>query len=87
MFQSSNRHTDVSAEDLSEIWYISLKTAQETLFIRSAILPLSHRYWADFILYTKILTVAWSCDTLDRRTNSPDGDRFLQINNILQRYI
>ena len=31
VFQSQNRHTDVSAEDLSERWFISLKTAQKTL--------------------------------------------------------
>jgi hypothetical protein len=45
-FQSTKRHTDVSTQDLSERWCISLKQAADTLkrtmqrIIRSAILPL-----------------------------------------------
>jgi hypothetical protein len=45
-FQSSGRHTNVTAQDLSERWCISLHQAAETLkkttqrIIRSAILPL-----------------------------------------------
>ena len=46
-FQSSTRHTDVTPEDLSERWGISILTAARTLkkttqnVLRSAVLPLS----------------------------------------------
>ena len=49
-FQSTDRHTDVTAQDLSERWGISVSTAAKTLkkttqrFLRSAVLPLSRRY-------------------------------------------
>eukprot|EP00957_Ditylum_brightwellii_P047756 3627903-Ditylum_brightwellii.AAC.1 len=49
-FQSTDRNTDVSPEDLSEQWHISVNQAMETLrkttqkFLRSAILPLARRY-------------------------------------------
>ena len=85
VFQSSNRHIDVSAEDLSERWCISLKTAQKTLnkttqkFIRSDLLPLSRRYRADRMFNKKTLTGAWSYDTLDGRTKSLDSDRYAQV--------
>ena len=85
VFQSSNRHTDVSAEDLSERWCISLKPAKETLkktthrFIRSALLPLSRRYRADRMFNKKTLIGAWSCDTLDGRTKSLDGNGYTQV--------
>jgi hypothetical protein len=85
VFMSTNRHTDVSAEDLSERWCISYKTAKETLkkttqkFIRSALLPLSRRYRADRMFHKKSLSGAWSCDTLDGRTMSLDGNRYAQV--------
>ena len=46
-FQSSKRHSDVTPEDLSERWCISLKQATSTIkrttqnFLRSAILPIA----------------------------------------------
>ena len=52
-FQSSDRHTDVSPQSLSERWGISLSTASKTLqkttqqFLRSAVLPLGRRYRQD----------------------------------------
>ena len=52
-FQSSDRHSDVKAQDLSERWGISIstaantlkKTTQKSLYI--AVLPLSRRYRTD----------------------------------------
>ena len=50
IFHSTNRHADVAAEDLSELWCISLKKVQETLnkttqkLLCSALLPLSRHY-------------------------------------------
>jgi len=85
VFQSQNRHTDVSAEDLSERWFISLKTAQKTLkkttqkFLRSALLPLSRRYRADRMYAKKTLIGKWSTDTVDGHTKSLDGNRYGQI--------
>ena len=52
-FSSSERHSDVDAQTLSERWGIGLATAARTLkkttqrFIRSAILPLGRRYQTD----------------------------------------
>ena len=85
VFMSTNRHTDVSAEDLSERRCIIFKTAKETLnkttqkFIRSALLPLSRRYMADRMFRKKTLSGAWSCDTLDGRTMSLDGNRYAHV--------
>ena len=62
VFQSSKRHTDVSPEDLSERWFISLNTTKETLkrttqrFLRSTLLPLARRYRADRMYEAKRLT-------------------------------
>ena len=59
MFQSKNRHTYVSDKNISDRWFISLKAGQKTLknttqkFLRSALLPLSHRYRTD-MMYVKI---------------------------------
>eukprot|EP00957_Ditylum_brightwellii_P170784 12998758-Ditylum_brightwellii.AAC.1 len=52
-FQSTDRHTDVSPENLSKQWYISVNQATKTLrkttqkYLRSAILPLARRYRLD----------------------------------------
>ena len=62
-FQSSDRHTDVTPQQLSERWGISVNTASKTLknttqkFLRSAILPLSRRY------FTRC-TTALTCSSL-----------------------
>ena len=60
-FQSKDRHSDVSAEQLSERWGISLKAARATLkkttqrFLRSAVLPLTRRYRTDMMFDRKTL--------------------------------
>ena len=52
-FVSTERHTSVTPEDLSERWGIGLKQAKETLkrttqrIVRSATMPLGRRYRAD----------------------------------------
>ena len=52
-FISSDRHSSITAEDLSERWCISVKQAQMTLdattrrLVQSAIMPLSRRYRVD----------------------------------------
>ena len=58
-FESTNRHTDVTPQQLSERWGISVNTAAQTLkhttqkFLRCAILPLSRRYRADRVFTRK----------------------------------
>ena len=79
-FQSSERHTDVTPQQLSERWGISLSAASKTLqkttqkFQRSAILPLSRRYRADRVFSRKTLSGEWSTDTMDGRCKSLDGN-------------
>jgi len=52
-FESKERHTSVTPEDLSFRWSIGLGQARETLkrttqrIVRSAVMPLARRYRAD----------------------------------------
>ena len=84
-FQSSDRHTDVSPEDLSERWHIPIQQAINTLknttqrFLRSATLPLSRRYRADRMFERKTLSGKWSTDTMDGRCKSLNGNRYGQV--------
>ena len=84
-FQSSNRHSDVSPEELSERWGISVATAAKTLkkttqkFLRSAILPLARRYRTDRVFTRKTLAGDWSTDTMDGRCKSLEGNRYAQV--------
>ena len=86
------RHTDVSPEDVSERWLISVQQAKDTLkiktqnFFRSALLSLSRRYWADRMYHTKILRGQWANDTIDDRDKSLDGNRYAQILNSKQHF-
>ena len=72
-FQSSDHHTNVTAQDLSERWGISVPAATETLkkttqkFLRTAVLPLSKRYRTDRVFSRKTLLGDWSTDTMDAR--------------------
>ena len=83
--QSSKRHTDVIPEDLSERWFISLNTANETMkcttqrFLRSALVPLTRRYRVDRMYKAKRITSTWSTDTIDGRTKSLDGNHYAQM--------
>ena len=84
-FQSSERHSDVTPQNLSERWGISIAQATKTLkkttqrFLRSAILPLSRRYRADRIFSRKTLRGEWSTDTMDGRCKSLDGNKYAQV--------
>ncbi len=84
-FQSSDRHSDVSPEVLSERWGISLKAATSTLkkttqkFLRCAVLPLARRYRADRVFSRKTLAGEWSTDTMDGRSKSLEGNRYAQV--------
>ena len=84
-FTSSDRHSDVTPQDLSSRWEISIPTAVKTLkhttqrFLRSALLPLGQRYRTDRLFSRKTLRGKWSTDTLDGRCKSLTGNRYAQV--------
>ena len=84
-FQSSGRHSDVSPQELSNRWGISLNAAMATMrkttqrFLRSAILPLSRRYRTDMMFERKTLRGQWSTDTMDGKYKSIDGNKYAQV--------
>ena len=84
-FSSSDRHSDVNAQTLSERWGISISTAAKTLkkttqrFLRSAILPLGRRYRTDRLFTRKTLSGDWATDTMDGRSKTLDGNRYAQV--------
>ena len=84
-FQSTDRHSDVTALELSERWGISIAAASKTLkkttqkFLRSAVLPLGRRYRMDRVFTRKTLTGDWSTDTMDGRCKSLDGNKYAQV--------
>jgi len=84
-FESKERHTSVTPEDLSERWSIGLGQAKETLkrttqrIVRSAVMPIARRYRADRIFEKRRLRGQWFTDTLDGRVTSKDGNRYGQV--------
>ena len=68
-FESKERHTSVTPEDLSERWLIGLGQARETMkrttqrTVRSAVMPLARRYRADRIFEKRRLRGKWFTDT------------------------
>jgi hypothetical protein len=84
-FATGKRHSDVSAQELSERWFIGIAQAHETIkvttqnYTRSAILPLSRRYRADRIYEKPLLRGDYYTDTMDGRCKSLDGNRYAQI--------
>ena len=83
-FQSSDRHSDVTAQDLSECLGISISTSANTLkkntqkFLRSAVLTLSRRYITDQVFTRNTLQGNWSTDTKDVRCKSLEGNRYAE---------
>ena len=85
-FISSERHSNTTAEDLSEIWNISVEQARMTLdattqyHVRSAIMPLSRRYRTDRMFEPKRIKGIMASDTMDPRCDSMYGDyRYAQV--------
>ena len=84
-FQSSNRHTDVTAYDFIERWGISLSQSNITLknntqkSLHGAVLLLSRRNHMDIVFTIKTLQVQWSCDTINRRFKSMDDNQNTQV--------
>jgi hypothetical protein len=84
-FASGKRHSDVSAQELSERWFIGLAQVHETIkvttqnYARSAILPLSRRYRADRVFEKPLLRGDFYTDTMDGRCKSMNGNRYAQV--------
>ena len=84
-FASDKRHTGVSAEDLSERWFIGLTQARDTIKAttqnckRSAELPLSRRYRADRVFEKPLLRGDFYTDTMDGRCKSLNGNKYAQV--------
>ena len=70
-FSRSEEHSNVTPQDLSEIWGISLSIAFMLLhittqkFLCSSILKLAIRYRTDQVFARNTLLGEWSTDTMD----------------------
>ena len=84
-FASTERHTSVTPEDLSERWGIRLQQAKETLkrttqkIVQSANMPLGRRYRADQNFEKPRLRGDWSTNTLYGHVVSKAGNRYGQV--------
>ena len=70
-FESKERHTSVTPQELSERWCIGLGQATETLehttqsIVRLEVMPLARRYRAEKMYEKPGLRGEWFTDTLD----------------------
>ena len=84
-FVSKDRHPVVSAESISERWFIGIDNAAQTYNVttqkkvRLAILPLSRRYRADCHFNRPTLKGKWYTDYMFGRTKSLDGNAGAQV--------
>jgi hypothetical protein len=84
-FATTKRHSAVTAQELSERWFIGLTQAHETIKVttqnvtRSAVLPLSRRYRADRVFQKPLLRGDFYTDTMDGRCKSLNGNRYAQV--------
>jgi hypothetical protein len=85
-FISKERHSSVTAEDLSERWGISFDQAAQTLkkttqrMIRLAVMLLGRRCKADTVYKNPRLRAGeWFIDSMDGRVVSKDGNRYRQV--------
>ena len=84
-FLSNDRHSNMSPQDLSERWCISVAQAALTLkattrrLIRSALMPLARRYRVDRMFMINRIRGEMSTDTMDARCKSIHGERYCQV--------
>ena len=84
-FVSNERHSAVTAAELSERWCIGLSQATNTIKIttqqgvRSATMPLARRYRADRVFERPLLRGQFSTDTVDGRCKTMDGNTYAQV--------
>ena len=84
-FLSHSRHLKAFVGLISDLWCIGIEKAKSTLEItnqqgiRSGILPLSCRYWADRVYILKRLNARFSTDTLFSDINSLNQNICAQV--------
>ena len=84
-FISKERRGTVTAQSLSERWFIGLSQAKKTLasttqrMIRSAILPMARRYRADRMFERPRIKGVVYTDTMDGQYKSLDGNGHAQV--------
>ena len=84
-FQSKECPSSITPSDLSEIWYIGLGQATQTLkvttqrLMHSAILLLARRYRADRMFIQPCICGTIYTDTMNGRYKSLDGNKHVQI--------
>jgi hypothetical protein len=84
-FLSSERHSRVTPEEISERWAIGLSQARSTWkvttqnAVRSAEMPLGRRYKADRVFERPLLRGHFYRDTSDGRNKSLDGNKYAQV--------
>ena len=84
-FVSKERHTSITAAELSERWLIGLSQDTDTLkkttqrIVRSAVLALGRRYKANHIYELPRLPGEWFTDTIHGHTVSHDGNKYGQV--------
>ena len=84
-FLSNNRHYSTTAEDISEIWRLSISKAALTLkattqkLTRSAIMSPARRYRADLMFDVRRIHGTISTDTMYSRCHSIHDENYCQV--------
>ena len=85
IFKNSNRHLDVTAQDLSERWRISISATVNKLnktthnFLRSSVLPLSRRYITDRLFTRKTFRGDCLTDTMHTKFKSLEVNKYVEV--------
>ena len=84
-FLSKNRHSSMTAEDLSERWGLNISQAALTLkattqkLTRYAIMPLAQRYRANQMFDVRRIHGTMSTNTMDSRFQSIHDKKYCQV--------
>ena len=84
-FQSSERHTSITPEAISEMWQIGVAQARKTIQVttqrgvRSAIMPMARRYRSDRMFQQRRLWQRFYTDTMFASHKSINGNTCAQI--------
>jgi hypothetical protein len=93
LYESSKRHSSVSAEDISCRWGIGLIAANQTvnvttqLGVKSAIMPLSCHYRTYRFYQLRRLKDGFYTDTAILKTLSINGNKYAQIFSKTRNFI
>ena len=84
-FQSKERHSSLTAEDLAERWSISTAQAAQTIktttqkYLKSAVMPLASMYRTDRIFDKPDFRAHVYGDTMNGRIKSVDGNQYAYV--------